>query len=110
MVAPGRRSRLTMSASGDLERGFVAGLQQAASCLNAYSALPMLALVFERDAVKALKKLPAGVRANLRRHLEAIAANPHGRHGGFEPLAGDLAGLHQLRITRWRGRRARSRW
>jgi mRNA-degrading endonuclease RelE of RelBE toxin-antitoxin system len=49
-----------------------------------------------------LDNLAANVRANLRRRLEAIAANPHGRHGGFEPLAGDLAGLHQLRITRWR--------
>jgi mRNA interferase RelE/StbE len=62
----------------------------------------MYALVFERDAVKALKKLPVDVRANLRGRLEAIAADPHGRHGSLEPLMGDLAGLYKLRVTQWR--------
>jgi mRNA interferase RelE/StbE len=62
----------------------------------------MYALVFERDVVKALKKLPAEVRANLRSRLEAIAADPHSRHGSLEPLTGDLAGLYRLRVTQWR--------
>jgi len=61
----------------------------------------MYALVFERDAVKALKRLPADVRANLRDRLEAIAADPHGRHSSLEPLTGDLAGLYKLRVTQW---------
>jgi mRNA interferase RelE/StbE len=62
----------------------------------------MYTLVFEREAVKALKKLPAEVRANLRERLEAIAADPRGRHGSLEPLTGDLAGLYKLRVTQWR--------
>ena len=62
----------------------------------------MYALVFERDAVKALKKLPAEIRANLRERLEAIAADPRGRHSSLEPLTGDLAGLYKLRVTQWR--------
>jgi mRNA interferase RelE/StbE len=62
----------------------------------------MYALVFEREDVKALKKLPAEVRANLRGRLEAIAADPYGRHSSLEPLTGDLAGLYKLRVTQWR--------
>jgi mRNA interferase RelE/StbE len=58
--------------------------------------------VFERDAVKALQRLPAEIRANLRGRLEAVAANPRGQHNSLEPLTGDLAGLYKLRVTQWR--------
>jgi mRNA-degrading endonuclease RelE of RelBE toxin-antitoxin system len=59
-------------------------------------------LVFERDAVKGLTRLPADVRVNMRARLEEIAVEPNRTHGSFEPLARDLAGLYKLRVTQWR--------
>lgn len=61
-----------------------------------------MALILPRDAIKALAAMPTKERAQLRGRLQAIAADPTGRHPGVEALQGKPHGRFRARQGEWR--------
>jgi mRNA interferase RelE/StbE len=58
-------------------------------------------LVIERDALKALRKLPPKVRASLTQRLKAIAVDPFAKHANVTALVGTKDAF-RLRRGDWR--------
>jgi len=58
-------------------------------------------LVFERAAVRALRRVPVKVARAILIDMEAIAAAPFGRHPQSKPLRGTADGF-RLRHGDWR--------
>jgi mRNA interferase RelE/StbE len=58
-------------------------------------------LVFERDAAKALRKLPPKIRARLVQRLQAIAADPFAKHANVKPMV-EVKDAFRLRRGDWR--------
>ncbi len=60
----------------------------------------MYQLSYKKQALKAMVKMPAGVREWMERELEALAADPAGYRGDWKPLAGSP--YWRLRVGAWR--------
>ena len=61
-----------------------------------------MALIFSRDAVRALLAMPKRDAERLREKLEAIAAAPTERHPGVEAMQGKPPGRFRVRQGDWR--------
>lgn len=61
-----------------------------------------MALILPRDAIKALAAMPKKGRAQLRERLQAIAAEPAGRHPSVEAMQGKPHGRFGVRQGEWR--------
>ena len=61
-----------------------------------------MALIFSRDAVRALLAMPKRDAERLREKLEAIAATPTERHPGVEAMQGKPPGRFRVRQGDWR--------
>lgn len=60
-------------------------------------------IIYSRSFIKSAKKLPSPVKKKLAALLEGMGVNPFAPNLHTKPLAGKLAGLYSLRITRdWR--------
>lgn len=59
-------------------------------------------LSFSRDAVKALRRMPAREREQMLARLEAIAAAPAERHASVTALQGPPPGRLRVRQGDWR--------
>ena len=60
-------------------------------------------IIYSRAFIKSAKKLPLPIKKKLAPLLEGIVENPFAPNLHTKPLAGKLAGLYSLRITRdWR--------
>jgi mRNA-degrading endonuclease RelE of RelBE toxin-antitoxin system len=64
--------------------------------------IPRVALIFSRDATKALRAMPARERGQLLDRLKAIAAAPAERHPGVIAMQGAPAGRFRVRQGDWR--------
>lgn len=58
-------------------------------------------LEFDKAAVRSLRKLPARRRDAVLARLEAIAADPYGRHANVKLLQGEQSAF-RLRVGDWR--------
>lgn len=58
-------------------------------------------LVYERPAIKALRRVPRELEAVIRRELEAIAVDPFAHHQRVTALVGTKDGF-RLRVGQWR--------
>lgn len=61
-----------------------------------------MALVFSRDAVRALLAMPRKDAERLRERLDAIAAAPADRHPAVEAMQGKPPGRFRVRQGDWR--------
>jgi mRNA interferase RelE/StbE len=60
----------------------------------------MYRLVYHKQAVKTLAKMPRSIAERMRIELELIAVNPERYAGDWKPLAG--SGFWRLRTGGWR--------
>lgn len=60
----------------------------------------MYKIVFKKEVVKSLGKLPRNVEKTIREKLEAIAANPYAEHPNAKKLQGREG--YRLRVGDWR--------
>ena len=61
-----------------------------------------MALIFSRDATRALLAMPRKDAERLRERLEAIAAAPTERHPAVEAMQGKPSGRFRVRQGDWR--------
>lgn len=61
-----------------------------------------VALIFSRDAARALLAMPKKDRVRLEERLEAIVAAPAGRHPNVEAMQGKPTGRFRVRQGDWR--------
>ena len=62
----------------------------------------MYRIEYDRDAIKALARMPADQRKLIRAKVERLAADPHGPQPQVKPLKGRFAGMFRLRVGDWR--------
>ncbi len=60
----------------------------------------MYKLAYAKQAVRALRKMPANTAASIREKLKGIADNPLGKHNNAKKLQGRSA--YRLRVGDWR--------
>ncbi len=60
----------------------------------------MAKVIFKKSALKALRKMPAGVRERMLQALDEIAEDPSAGHGDWKRLKGSP--YWRLRVGSWR--------
>ena len=60
----------------------------------------MYAVEYSRDALRSLTRMPRNMRDLVREKVEAVSANPHGRHPNVTRLQGRPE--FRLRVQDWR--------
>jgi mRNA interferase RelE/StbE len=71
----------------------------AAFAISEHGGVP---LILSRDAIEGLAAMPKKERSQLRARLNAIAAEPAGRHPGVRALRGAPSGRFRARQGDWR--------
>lgn len=63
----------------------------------------MISLIYSKDFLKSVRKLPKNLQVKLSKQLELIQQNPFHSLSHTKSLTGQLVGFYSFRITRdWR--------